>query len=349
MKILLTSTKLARSAAATLALAIATAPPAAADAKSAEKAFRKGKKLQGQKKYAEACAAFEDSFREDPAIGAQLNVARCFEEWGKLATAYDAYQEAHKLARATKDDRAPQIRDLLDRFDKKVPVIIVSLPKGRLPPAGLAVTLDGNELPEAQLGQPLRLDPGEHVLVTRADEGTPQTTKIDAVIGKRLPVELPIDALAPAERDPAARPAEPDGADKPEVVVKRDGKKPAGRGQRIAALSIGGAGMVGLGVATYLALDARSDYNSAFDAGCVAATKQCSDAALATTSDARSQANIATLVGGVAIAAVAAGLVLYVTAPKSARAQSEEEHQEARYLRPVLWNGGAGVAFGGSL
>lgn len=336
--------------AATLALALAVpAAPAAADAKSAEKAFRKGKKLQGQKKYAEACAAFEDSFREDPAIGAQLNVARCFEEWGKLATAYEAYQEAHKLARATKDERAPQIRELLDRFDKKVPIVIVSLPKGRLAPAGLVVTLDGNELPEEQLGQPLRLDPGEHVLVTRAEEGAPQTTKIEAVIGKRLPVELPIDALAPAVADSPSEPS-PEHADKPaEVVVRREATAPAGRGQRIAALSIGGAGLVGLGVATYLALDARSDYDSAFDAGCVAETKQCDEAALATTSDARSQANIATLVGGVALAAVAAGVVLYVTSPKGAHVRADEEKQEARYVRPVLWNGGAGVAFGGSL
>jgi tetratricopeptide (TPR) repeat protein len=344
MRSLLVRPSLAAAALAAFALA-AAAPPAAADAKSAEKAFRKGKKLQGQKKYAEACAAFEDSFREDPAIGAQLNVARCFEEWGKLATAYDAYQEAHKLARATKDDRAPQIRELLERFDKKVPLVIISLPKGRLPPPGLAVTLDGNELAEDQLGQPLRLDPGEHVLVTRANEGTPHTTKINAVIGKRLPVELPIDALAPAADKPA--PPEPDPPAEVVVVVRRESVHAAGRGQRIAALSIGGAGLVGFGVATYLALDARSDYNGAFDAGCQDATRQCDPAALEITSDARSQANVATLVGGVALAAVTAGVVLYLTAPRGGLV--EQEQQEARYLRPLLWQGGAGLAFGGSL
>lgn len=332
-----------------LAVAAGGAAPAGADAKAADKAFRKGKKLLAQKKYEEACAAFEESFREDPAIGAQLNVARCFEEWGKLATAYAAYQEAQQLARATKDERAPQIKELLTKLDKQVPTVVITLPKGRLAPAGLALTLDGADLSTEQLGEAVRLDPGAHVLVTRAAEGEPQTTKIDAVVGKRLPIELPIDALT---APPAEKPA---SEDKPVLDVTRHQggeARAAGRGRRIAALSIGGAGVVGLGLATYLAIDARGDYNDAFDSGCDAMTKQCSPAAFKATGDARSQANIATLVGGFALGAVAAGVVLYVTAPSGARgerATAGEAEAKARTLRPMLWRDGAGVAFGGAL
>lgn len=332
-----------------LAVLAGRAAPAAADAKTADKAFRKGKKLLAQKKYDEACAAFEESFREDPAIGAQLNVARCFEEWGKLATAYDAYQEAQQLARATNDERAPQIKELMAKLDKQVPTVVLTLPKGRLPPPGLALTLDGADLSTEKLGEAVRLDPGAHVLITRAAEGAPQTTKFDAVAGKRLPIELPIDALTAA---PEGKPAL---EDKPVLdVTKRQGGEAhaTGRGRRIAALSIGGAGVVGLGLATYLALDARGDYNDAFDSGCDAMTKQCSPEAFKATGDARSQANIATLVGGFALGAVAAGVVLYVTAPRGApseRAPAEGAEAKARYLRPMLWRDGAGVAFGGAL
>lgn len=331
-----------------------TTREAHADAKTADKAFRKGKKLLAQKNYDEACAAFEESFREDPAIGAQLNVARCFEEWGKLATAYDAYQEAQQLAKATKDERAPQIKELLGKLEKQVPSIVVSLPKGRLPPAGLAVTLDGADFSTEKLGKPVRLDPGEHVIITRAAEGEPQTTKIEAELGKRLPVELPIDALS-ATASPDGKPA-PD--DKPKLDLTKATAPHAGasgRGRRIAALTIGGAGVVGLGLATYLALDARGDYNDAFDSGCDAMSKACSPEAFKTTGDARSQANIATLIGGFALGAVAAGVVLYVTAPSGGhqeRAGSEGAEQEAsatRYVRPVVWKDGAGVAFGGEL
>ncbi len=325
------------------------AAPATADAKTADKAFRRGKKLLAQKKYDEACAAFEESFREDPAIGAQLNVARCYEEWGKLATAYDAYQEAHKLAKATKDDRAPQIKELLGELEKRAPSVVVSLPKGRLPPAGLAMTLDGADLPTDKLGQAVRVDPGEHVLVTRAAEGEPHTIKIEAVVGKRLPVELPIDALTATPTD------QPAVEEQPKLQLGKAASRDtagSGRGRRIAALTIGGAGVVGLGLATYLALDARSVYNDAFDNGCDAASKACSPEAFKSTSDARSQANIATLVGGFALGAVAAGVVLYVTAPSGAgkeRAEAAGEASAARYVRPIVWTDGAGVAFGGSL
>lgn len=316
----------------------ASASPAAADAKSADKAFRKGKKLQQQQRYDEACPAFEESFREDPAIGAQLNVARCYEEWGKLATAYDAYQEALNLARATEDKRAPQIRELLKDLEKKVPALVISLPKGRLPPAGLTITLDGADLSLDELGKPRRVDPGPHVIVTSCPECTAQTTKVEPSTGKRLPVELPLDALAPAAEAPVIK--------EPEVIVKPG--PPPGRNRRIIGLVAGGAGVVGLGVATYLALDARGDYNTAFDAGCDPETKRCSEDALAATRDARSRANTATIIGGVALAAVATGVVLYLTAPKATTTERAEPAQ-ARTLRPLLWRDGAGLAFGGAL
>jgi serine/threonine-protein kinase len=325
--------------------ATGAARPAAADAKSADKAFRKGKKLLQQKKYDEACAAFEESFREDPAIGAQLNVARCYEEWGKLSTAYDSYQEALTLAKATKDERAPQIRDLLKQLDDKVPALVISLPKGRLPPAGMVVTLDGAELAADELGKPRRVDPGPHVIVTRAASGAPQTTEVTAATGKRVPVELPIDALTASEEPPVV-------VDRPNEVVVTHPPPPSGRNRRILSLVVGGAGVVGLGVATFVALDARGDYNTAFDAGCDPMTNRCSEASMEATRDARSRANTATVIGGVALAAVATGVVLYLTAPKPERAAASEgkaPEAEARYLRPVLLPGGAGVAFGGAL
>jgi len=72
----------------------------------ADQLFKRGKKLLSEKKYAEACAAFEDSDRLDPGIGTKLNVARCYQEWGRLATAWRWYSDAEQMAIAGKDDRA---------------------------------------------------------------------------------------------------------------------------------------------------------------------------------------------------------------------------------------------------
>ena len=184
------------------------APLAYADAKAADAAFLKGKELQQKKQYQEACAAFEDSFREDPKIGAQLNVARCYQEWGKTATAHRAYEEALRLAREAKDKRASQIQDLIDELLPAVPVVMISLPPGRLAPEGLTVTVDGQELAHELLGKPRRLDPGPHAVEMRLTGAEPRTLSVTATAKQRSELVLPIDAaLAEAASDEPAPPA----------------------------------------------------------------------------------------------------------------------------------------------
>ncbi len=333
--------RLALAALVALAMGAGFSGEAAADAKAADKAFRKGKKLQQQKNYAEACPAFEESFKEDPAIGAMLNVARCYEEWGKLVTALESYKEAYQLARGTKDERAPQIKELVEALEKKVPVVIVTLPKGRLAPPGLVVTLDGTELAAEQLDKPLRVERGAHTIVTRSDESEEQTMEITAIAGKKMTVELVIDDAKKT-------------SDEESVVVAREKKtgtetsRAPERTRRLVAMGVGGAGVVAMGVATFVALDARSDYRAAFDGNCDPDSKQCTPEATKSTNDARSRANVATVIGGIGLAAVVAGAVLYFWTSDGKR-QKEKREQEARYLRPVLMRDGAGVAYGGSL
>lgn len=338
----------------TLATEVTIPGHAIADAESADKAFRKGKKFLQQKRYPEACAAFEESFREDPAIGAQLNVARCYEEWGKPATAYAAYREALALARATDDKRASQIKDLIENIDKEVPVLVLTLPSGRLAPPGLEVTIDGNDFDLARLGKGIRVDPGAHVVVMRTAESPPHTITVTAFSGKRVPVELPIDAVqnkpAPAEapisqKNNRTKPS-PDAEAEAEVVDETQDAAFAhiGRQRRRLGLYVGGGGVAVFAVATLVALKARGDYREAFDAHCDAATKQCDPEGLTGTRDARSQADLATVLGGVALAAIGTGAVLYFTAPRESSGS-----RQSNYLRPLLLRGGAGIAFGGAL
>ena len=76
----------------------------------ADALFKQGKKLAAEKKYAEACPAFEQSMKLDPAIGTQLNIAKCYEDWGLLGKALVAYRAAEKMAHDAKDDREPKIK-----------------------------------------------------------------------------------------------------------------------------------------------------------------------------------------------------------------------------------------------
>ena len=85
-------------------------PPASPEKLRADKLFDDGRRYLAAKEYALACTAFEQSQASDPAIGTQLNIALCYEEWGKLASAYRAFLEAERLAKEKKDKRAAGAR-----------------------------------------------------------------------------------------------------------------------------------------------------------------------------------------------------------------------------------------------
>ena len=68
----------------TLVLALVASRTARADNKDkADTLFKQGKKLMGEKKYAEACEAFEQAMKLDPGIGTQLNIAQVLQGVGQ--------------------------------------------------------------------------------------------------------------------------------------------------------------------------------------------------------------------------------------------------------------------------
>jgi hypothetical protein len=103
------------------------------------------------------------------------------------------------------------------------------------------------------------------------------------------------------------------------VVVGRardPGAAPTGRGQRIAAISIGVLGVVAAGVGTYAGLHAKSLYDEAYadcnhSTMCVAGSP-----GLATRADASTWAGVSTATFIGAGVALAAGVVFFVTAPR---------------------------------
>ena len=302
------------------------AAPAFADNKDADALFKKAKKLHAEKKYAEACPMFEQTDALDPGIGAKLNVAKCYEDWGMLARAYQWYVDAEKMAIDAKDDRAPKINKLYSALDGDVPKITIKLPDGV--DAGTAdVHLDGK--PFADLGKEHRIDPGPHEVTWMV--GTEKKSKlIPMERGGELDMTLDLKATGVASTKKKASKTAPEEP------------SPPGHTRRIAGITIGAAGLVGFGVASYLTLDARSKYNDAIDAHCMGDKSMCDDEGLKITKDARSRANIATVVTVISLAAIAGGVVLYVTAPKGSA-----EKKTALYLSPTATENSAGLVFGG--
>jgi tetratricopeptide (TPR) repeat protein len=317
--------------AAVLALAPA---PAAAD--KADALFAKGKAQLAKKEYAEACTTFEQVDALDPAVGAKLNVAKCYQEWGKLVRARKWYADAAKMASSTGDKRAAKIKSLIEEIDPDIPRLTVVVPEGADVGAA-AIKLDGESVAEAELGREMRVEPGPHVLTYSVDgKEKTKTIAIERGGAREVTLDLPGGKAAGGGK----------GKDGPDEAPPQPG-----RTRRIAGFALMGAGAVSIGIASYLAIDARGDYNSALSMYCMDAKDMCNDEGLRLTGDARSQANLGTVFAIVGVAAAAGGVALYLTAPRAGQAERRSrdfaEDEEAFYLAPVIGDRAGMLVLGG--
>jgi hypothetical protein len=316
-------------------LAVVAPLVAHADNKSeADALFKKAKKLHAEKRYPDACPMFEKSDSLDPGIGAKLNTAKCYEDWGMLARAYRWYSDAYDMAVKEKDDRADKIKALVDGVDSDVPKLTIKVPDDA-PVKGADIRLDGKP---ADVAKPIRVDPGPHEITWYVD-GKRKTKTIPMERGGET--ETTLDFRLPQgghieERVTGTEPPSGGGSKEPVDTPERPG-----RTRRIVALSLGGAGVVGLGVATYLTLSARSSYNDAIDSHCMGSSSTCDDEGLSITHDARTKANIATAVTVVSLGAIGTGVWLYLTAPKG------ESREKTVYVTPLVDTHGGGLVVGG--
>lgn len=283
---------------------LATARTAAADKAAADVAFAEAKRLVAEGKLAEACPKFELSNREDPQLGTLLNLADCHEQVGKLATAWAEFREAVELARQKHDDREGFARG---REQKLAPRVSRLTLVKRGAPAGLAVTLDGRDV-TALVGVAIPIDPGEHTITTRAtgltDANTTVTVERD---GQKLEVRVPVE------------------------VATTDDVRPSGAGKtrRIIAIATGGAGVIALGVGLYFGKRGFSLYDESREH---CPDNICDAKGASLVDDSRSAALKSNIFIGVGVGALAAGAILYFTAPS--------ERRTAVTVRPTVGPGG---------
>lgn len=325
-----------RSIALVVLVALAGTAAAGGDKNKADVLFKKGRKLLAEKRYADACQAFEDSYNLDPEIGAELNVALCYEEWGKLARAYRAYDKAAEMATSEHDSRLDKIQKRKNELDPEVPRLTIVAPQGA-DTRGLTVTIDDKPLQLDQLGQAQLVDPGPHIV---------EWTQHGAKKNKVVPIERGGSSQITLELSPPKVVPDTHEDEHPVQPVPTDtGSAHELQMYRYGAYAGAGVGAVLIGVSSALTLSARSKYNDALKAHCMNTTNMCDPQGLSTTHDARHEANIATalFISGAVIAG--GGIALYFLAPRLV--PHSDEH--AMYVVPTLGPDGAGLVLGGKL
>jgi hypothetical protein len=295
-------------------------PPPSPERIRADKLFEDGRKYLANKEYALACTAFEQSQDADPAIGTMLNIALCYEQWGKIATAHRWFAGGLALAQLLWDDRAKGARKKVEELDEVVPRLRVAIPKDA--DRSAAFLFDGREGERSAFVDEMRLDPGKYTIEARVPGVAPKETAVELARGDRRTITIDVP--------------------RPEVkVLVTVSRRKQGRFAGGIALTVGGVATLGL--AGLVTIDARQDYNDAVRVcpGGACESREAFDA----TQDARKRANLMTFVG--IGGALVTGVGVYLLFTSSGK--KVESRTQRTTLVPTLFPSGGGLAIAGAL
>lgn len=271
--------------------------------------FEEGRTFSQQGDYANACDRFEKSYALDSGAGTELNLGDCHEHLGHLAEAWRRFDDAAKRFETAHDDRLKFARERRDAVEKKVGIVVV-----KLADPAVKVTINGREqTPSTEIRE--HVDPGSVEI-----HAGPATRTVQVAAGATVVVDIPPPTNSDMQR--------------PEPTGERR------HGRVILAYGLGGVGAVSGAIALGVALKANSDYNAQFDKGACMKTSgapQCTTDGAQKQRDAISLSNVGTGLAVVAVVAIAAGAVVYVTAPR-----------DGVVVAPTASAGAAGLVVAGS-
>ena len=299
---------------------VASAQASAEDAAAARTLFADAQKLMNADKFAEAKPKLEAAIRLDRKKGILLNLALCDEKLGLLSSAWNYWSEGGALAKAAFDPRAAEAARHVAALEPRLPKIRIDVPANMLAP-DLVVKRDGTPLDAAVFGTPVPQDPGDHKIEATRPGFKPwvQIVTIDGKPGVRA-VTVALERLAVETPKPVAAAPAPD--EKKEAPV--DKPAPYWTGRRIAGVTVAGVGLAGIAVGAALGAVTLGKANQFKSGPCTnsGGTELCNATGITLRSQARATglgSDLGFAIGG---AALAAGTIVFVTAPKAASPQS---------------------------
>jgi hypothetical protein len=321
-------------------------PAFAQDSSVAESLFREGKKLMGEKKYAEACKAFEGSYRKDAAVTTLMNLADCREKNLQFATAWGYFLDVVRISRERSDAAAfgAPATARAQKLESKLSYFTINVPADAHVD-GLQITRNGMVIDEAEWNTDIPIDGGEYVIEGKAPGYEAWSTKI--IVGpandkKSINVprfrERPTTDLHDAEPHGDKPPPGGDG-----TSIGGGERDTAGDGGKKTAVIVMSGGGVVLAAGLVVGYMSMSKWREAQDICgadhfCDNATQRAQADAII--DDAKLRGNIATglVVSGAIVGGV--GTYLYIRARKSS-------DQAALRVTPVVSGNAAALVLGG--
>jgi hypothetical protein len=239
----------------------ALAQPAGAQA---EVLFRQGRDLTAAGKVAEACSAFEESQKLEPAVTTLLNLAGCREKLGQIATAWGLFLDAVRQTRSVSDPAAQQLHDIAQvraqKLEPRVSRLTINVPQ-RSQVDGLEITRGKERVDPGLWNRALPIDGGSYTITARAPGMNRWSIQIAvAAENDTRTIEIPDLRNLPHE------PSKPTAPPLPVVVagppVARS-PTPPHRSSKVVPLVVGAGALALLGSGLGLELSAESRYDAA--------------------------------------------------------------------------------------
>jgi hypothetical protein len=319
------------------AAACAWAAPASAqqpkdqgDIAAADALWKAGRDDAARGDWAAACPKFQKSLDLDEQLGTLLNLADCYFNLGKFATAWARWNAAIEWAKRTSDPRLDFIQKEQKKTEAKLPHLVVEVQN---PVPSLTIRRGSVEIEQAMWGVPIPTDPGGVEIVVLRGDAELERTAVEVKVAEVSTVKLDlaeIDRRHPKPIEP------PEPLPDPIVLPPPVKKAPYDPTQRTIGLIVGGVGIAAVLTAAGLEIAALVKKSQAEEPdACV--NKFCSPDGLAAAEDAATFAEVGQWVGIAGLAVFAVGVTIFLTAP------SEDDAPVALRIDPWLTLDAGGV------
>ncbi|MFT3771913.1 MAG: hypothetical protein QM820_41425 [Minicystis sp.] len=321
--------------AALCAFTLLAAPSARAQQPSKEElskaraAFQEGVALAAANNCAAALVKYKEVAQVKLTAQVSFNIAECEERLGKLVQALGNYRLA--VSQAGEDKNLQKLLreagSRVEDIEARIPKLTLTRSKGS---ETAAIQLDGTEIGQAQLGAPMPVNPGTHVVIAKVDgkeylhQNVTLAEKESKTFDIKLELPKPKVEKIPDEPPPVVEPPPPPKSRVPGIVVTAVG----------GAALITGLAAIGVRQSAIGTLNGLCQMNSCPD------TPQAHDAA----SKGKTFTGLSEIMVPVGVAGVAVGIVLLVTSgPQKAKDATNDKAASAPKVEVVGWAPGASV------
>ena len=147
----------------------------------AEVLFREGRDLIAAGKLAEACSAFDESEKLEPAVTTLLNLAACREKLGQLATAWGLFLDAARQTRSASNATNQQLHDVAQaraqKLEPRVSKLTINVPL-QSQFDGLEIALGAERVDAGLWNRALPIDGGTYAITARAPGANQWSTQV---------------------------------------------------------------------------------------------------------------------------------------------------------------------------